>query len=175
LTRARSRLAGDDADRAEREAVRAAHRGAGIEADPGLAGHQRIGGEAPIQLRIRHHEDLLRLDPRKVAEEVQEELIFRLSGSTYYERAVECLEMLGFPERLDDVCFSYALFAARAGRKDALELLLKKHPERYRKLFLREAHYLNTEGFHEHFRRGALKYGVQIDEFLAGVSAAGSR
>ena len=57
--------------------------------------------------------------------------------------------------------------------KDAL--LLKKHPERYRTLFLREAHYLNTEGFHEHFRRGALKYGVQIDEFLAGVSAAGSR
>ena len=56
--------------------------------------------------------------------------------------------------------------------KDAL--LLKKHPERYRTLFLREAHYLNTEGFHEHFRRGALKYGVQIDEFLAGVSAAGS-
>jgi len=56
--------------------------------------------------------------------------------------------------------------------KDAL--LLKKHPERYRTLFLREAHYLNTEGFHEHFRRGALKYGVQVDEFLAGVSAARS-
>ena len=56
--------------------------------------------------------------------------------------------------------------------KDAL--LLKKHPDRYRTLFLKEAHYLNTEGFHEHFRRGAVKYGVQIDEFLAGVSAAGS-
>ena len=56
--------------------------------------------------------------------------------------------------------------------KDAL--LLKKHPERYRALFLREGHYLSTEGFHEHFRRGALKYGVPIDEFLAGVSAAGS-
>jgi glycosyltransferase involved in cell wall biosynthesis len=56
--------------------------------------------------------------------------------------------------------------------KDAL--LLKKHPDRYRALFLREGHYLSTEGFHEHFRRGALKYGVKIDEFLAGVSAAGS-
>jgi GT2 family glycosyltransferase len=55
--------------------------------------------------------------------------------------------------------------------KDAL--LFKKHPERYRTLFLKEGHYLNTEGFHEHFRRGALKYGVNIDEFLAGVSAAG--
>jgi glycosyltransferase involved in cell wall biosynthesis/GT2 family glycosyltransferase len=56
--------------------------------------------------------------------------------------------------------------------KDAL--LFKKHPERYRTLFLREGHYLSTEGFHEHFRRGALKYGVNIDEFLAGVSAGGS-
>jgi len=56
--------------------------------------------------------------------------------------------------------------------KDAL--LLKKHPERYRALFLKEGHYLNTEGFHEHFRRGAQKYGVKIDEFLAGVAAAGS-
>ena len=40
--------------------------------------------------------------------------------------------------------------------KDAL--LLKKHPDRYRTLFLKEGHYLNTEGFHEHFRRGAVKY-----------------
>jgi glycosyltransferase involved in cell wall biosynthesis/GT2 family glycosyltransferase len=56
--------------------------------------------------------------------------------------------------------------------KDAL--LLKKHPERYRALFLKEGHYLNTEGFHEHFRRGAQKYGVQVDEFLAAMSAAGS-
>jgi glycosyltransferase involved in cell wall biosynthesis/GT2 family glycosyltransferase len=54
--------------------------------------------------------------------------------------------------------------------KDAL--LLKKHPDRYRTLFLKEAHYLNTEGFHEHFRRGAVKYGAQIDEFLSALSVA---
>jgi glycosyltransferase involved in cell wall biosynthesis/GT2 family glycosyltransferase len=52
--------------------------------------------------------------------------------------------------------------------KDAL--LFKKHPGRYKSLFLREGHYLHTRGFHEHFARGARKYGVSIDEFLAGVS-----
>jgi glycosyltransferase involved in cell wall biosynthesis len=62
---------------------------------------------------------------------------------------------------------------ARFFEKDAL--LFKKHPERYRTLFLREAHYLNTEGFHEHFRRGAVKYGVSVDELLAESSAVGSR
>jgi glycosyltransferase involved in cell wall biosynthesis len=56
--------------------------------------------------------------------------------------------------------------------KDAL--LFKKHPDRYRTLFLREAHYLNTKGFQEHFRRGALKYGVKIDEFLAAMASAGT-
>jgi len=56
--------------------------------------------------------------------------------------------------------------------KDAL--LLKKHPARYRTLFLREGHYLNTKGFHEHFRRGALKYGVAVDEFLSPSSVGGS-
>jgi GT2 family glycosyltransferase len=57
---------------------------------------------------------------------------------------------------------------ARAARvrffeKDAL--LMKKHPERYRTLFLREAHYANTPGFVEHFMRGAARYHVEVDEF----------
>lgn len=47
--------------------------------------------------------------------------------------------------------------------KDAL--LLKKHPERYRTLFLREAHYARTTGFLEHLMRGAAKYQVHIDDF----------
>ena len=47
--------------------------------------------------------------------------------------------------------------------KDAL--LLKKHPERYRTLFVREAHYAKTRGFTEQLRRGAIKYGVTLDEF----------
>ena len=55
--------------------------------------------------------------------------------------------------------------------KDAL--LFKKHPDRYRTLFQREGHYRNTRGFHEHFRRGALKYGVTIDEFLAQAPIGG--
>jgi len=48
--------------------------------------------------------------------------------------------------------------------KDAL--LLKKHPERYRTLFLREAHYERTPGFRDHLMRGAAKYQVDIDEFF---------
>jgi glycosyltransferase involved in cell wall biosynthesis/GT2 family glycosyltransferase len=56
--------------------------------------------------------------------------------------------------------------------KDAL--LLKKHPERYRSLFLREGHYLHTEGFREHFTRGAKKYGVSLEEFLATVGGGGT-
>jgi hypothetical protein len=44
-------------------------------------------------------------------------------------------------------------------------LLLKKHPERYRMLFLREGHYAHTKGFAEHLLRGAAKYGVELDEF----------
>jgi glycosyltransferase involved in cell wall biosynthesis len=47
--------------------------------------------------------------------------------------------------------------------KDAL--LLKKHPEKYRTLFVREQHYANTPGFAEHFLRGAEKYQVPIEEF----------
>jgi glycosyltransferase involved in cell wall biosynthesis len=47
--------------------------------------------------------------------------------------------------------------------KDAL--LLKKHPERYRALFLREAHYERTPGFRDHLLRGAAKYQVPIDDF----------
>jgi GT2 family glycosyltransferase len=44
-------------------------------------------------------------------------------------------------------------------------LLLKKHPERYRTLFVRERHYAQTPGFFDHFQRGALKHGVEIDDF----------
>jgi glycosyltransferase involved in cell wall biosynthesis/GT2 family glycosyltransferase len=51
--------------------------------------------------------------------------------------------------------------------KDAL--LLKKHPERYRALFLTEGHYAKTTGFHEHFLRGAEKYGVALDDFYVSL------
>jgi glycosyltransferase involved in cell wall biosynthesis len=48
--------------------------------------------------------------------------------------------------------------------KDAL--LLAKHPERYRSLFFDEGHYLQTEGFCEHFLRGAEKYRVPLDDLF---------
>ncbi|MFH7027168.1 MAG: glycosyltransferase [Heteroscytonema crispum UTEX LB 1556] len=47
--------------------------------------------------------------------------------------------------------------------KDAL--LMKKHSERYRELFLKESHYTKTPGFCENFLRGAKKYNVQVDSF----------
>jgi GT2 family glycosyltransferase len=54
---------------------------------------------------------------------------------------------------------------ARFFEKDAL--LLKKHPDRYKSLFLMEGHYRDTAGFREHFMRGSVKYGVPIDEFYS--------
>lgn len=47
--------------------------------------------------------------------------------------------------------------------KDAL--LLKKHPERYKELFLREGHWKNTAGFWENFLIGMKKYHVELPEF----------
>ena len=54
--------------------------------------------------------------------------------------------------------------------KDAL--LLKKHPDRYKSLFLMEGHYRNTAGFCEHFMRGSVKYGVPIDDFYSALLTA---
>jgi GT2 family glycosyltransferase len=54
--------------------------------------------------------------------------------------------------------------------KDAL--LLKKHPDRYKSLFLKEGHYRNTPGFGEHFVRGSVKYGVPIDDFYSALLTA---
>jgi len=51
--------------------------------------------------------------------------------------------------------------------KDAL--LLEKHPERYRDLFLKEAHYLRNPGFRENFLRGLEKYCVQADPFYLSL------
>lgn len=49
--------------------------------------------------------------------------------------------------------------------KDAL--LLRKHPERYRDLFLAEAHYAATAGFWQNFDRGLRKYGVPLPDWMA--------
>lgn len=48
--------------------------------------------------------------------------------------------------------------------KDAL--LYKKHPERYKRLFIAESHWKNTPGFWEYFLLGCNKYGIDLDAFL---------
>lgn len=48
--------------------------------------------------------------------------------------------------------------------KDAL--LYKKHPERYRDLFLAEGHWRSTPGFLEHFLLGMAKYDVRPEGWL---------
>jgi glycosyltransferase involved in cell wall biosynthesis len=52
---------------------------------------------------------------------------------------------------------------SRLFQQDAL--LLRKHPERYKQLFLREGHYLRSEAFRANFLAGVEKYGVELDEF----------
>jgi 2-polyprenyl-3-methyl-5-hydroxy-6-metoxy-1,4-benzoquinol methylase len=47
--------------------------------------------------------------------------------------------------------------------KDAL--LLQKHPRRYMELFLRERHWERTPGFWDNFMRGAIKYGINPDDY----------
>ncbi len=59
--------------------------------------------------------------------------------------------------------------------KDAL--LLKKHPDQYEELFLRECHWMNTPGFWPHFLAGARKYQVTLPDYvkvrLAEAQASG--
>jgi len=80
-----------------------------------------------------------------------------------------------------DVCVYHPPHPRSIGREDAVQrarffekdaLLLRKHPDRYRELFLSEAHFRLTEGFRENFLHGAEKYGVAIDEFYLEHLAA---
>jgi glycosyltransferase involved in cell wall biosynthesis/GT2 family glycosyltransferase len=48
--------------------------------------------------------------------------------------------------------------------KDAL--LLKKHPERYRELFMREGHWRETTGFWPNFLRGVEQYDVELPDYI---------
>jgi len=48
--------------------------------------------------------------------------------------------------------------------KDAL--LLKKHPDRYQELFLRECHWKNTPGFWQHFLAGVRKYHISLPDYV---------
>jgi glycosyltransferase involved in cell wall biosynthesis len=62
----------------------------------------------------------------------------------------------------------------RIGRESAQErnrffekdvLLLRKHPEKYLELFLKEGHWLSTPGFWDNFLRGAQKYDVDVHRY----------
>jgi glycosyltransferase involved in cell wall biosynthesis len=44
-------------------------------------------------------------------------------------------------------------------------LLMMKHPEKFRTLFLAEGHYKNTQGYWEYFLKGVEKYGARLDPF----------
>ena len=79
-----------------------------------------------------------------------------------------------------DVCVYHPPQARQVAREGLAErnrffekdaLLLKKHPERYRSLFLKEAHYAQTPGFREHFLRGAEKYQVEVDDYIKSFFA----
>lgn len=58
---------------------------------------------------------------------------------------------------------------AKFFEKDAL--LLKKHPTKYRELFLIEAHYAITDGFWEHFQRGMNLYGLSTPDWVEAFLA----
>ncbi len=48
-------------------------------------------------------------------------------------------------------------------------LLMMKHPERFRTLFLAEEHYKYTQGYWEYFMEGVKKYGARLDPFYRGL------
>ncbi len=56
---------------------------------------------------------------------------------------------------------------ARFFEKDAL--LMKKHPDRYRKLFYMECHWQNSPDFVRELLRGARKYQVRLPEYVQQV------
>lgn len=62
---------------------------------------------------------------------------------------------------------------ARFFEKDAL--LYAKHPRRYMELFEREAQWVHTEAFWEHFFRGGEKYGVDLSAFKTIAARRGAR
>jgi hypothetical protein len=72
--------------------------------------------------------EVLRFDPLKVPADLLEWFFFRLSCFSLFDRAIECFQLLGFPENLDESCDRYLLFAMREGRKDAIEKMVKAHP-----------------------------------------------
>jgi glycosyltransferase involved in cell wall biosynthesis len=55
--------------------------------------------------------------------------------------------------------------------KDAL--LLKKHPEKYRQLFVMEGHYWQTSGFWSNLQRGLELYGVATPDWMSEFSPVG--
>lgn len=83
-------------------------------------------------------------------------------GRVPYARDVEVYH----PPHRRDIARESQAERNRFFEKDAL--LLRKHPERYRNLFLAEAHYAATAGFWQHFDRGLRKYGVPLPEWMAG-------
>ncbi len=85
------------------------------------------------------------------------------------------LESLGPVQRVTDVVVTHPAQLKNSERdsdesrdrffeKDAL--LYKKHPEKFKELFLFEQHYKNTPGYWPNFMAGLEKFRVTLDDFL---------
>ncbi len=77
--------------------------------------------------KSRAHE-IVRYDPRKIAPELFDDFFFVLCAYSLFDRAIECVEILGFGENLDPVCDTIFTLAMRVGRTDAIKKLLAIHP-----------------------------------------------
>jgi glycosyltransferase involved in cell wall biosynthesis len=96
------------------------------------------------------------------------------------------LEPLGKVPFSEDAFVYHPPWARRLKRESLSErnrmfemdaLLLRKHPERYRELFLCEGHWKTGAGFWEPFLRGARRFGVKLPDYIrvahAEAAAAG--
>jgi hypothetical protein len=72
--------------------------------------------------------DYVRFDPLKVPPALREDLFVGFFAHSLFDRAIECLEILGFPEDLDQISGDITFFAMLAGRTDVIRKLLAVHP-----------------------------------------------
>jgi hypothetical protein len=80
------------------------------------------------RMRCALPHEFLRYDPLKIAPELLEDFFVGLFAHSLYDRAVECLELLGFPEEFDELANDYLFIAMTARKPEAIKKLLAVHP-----------------------------------------------
>jgi hypothetical protein len=80
------------------------------------------------QLRRALPHEFLRYDPLKIAPELLEDFFIGLFAHSLYDRAIECLELLGFPEEWDEIASDFLFIAMTARRIEPIKKLLAVHP-----------------------------------------------